>query len=210
MSFVRFNEWEYWLIANKWFTWAWCLWMTYSDKNMLRDELLKTINENSEDYIYWIASRQHLEANKRYKDNIKTSYKTFATVFVNNNWKKFKNILSNIDEDVVLVANKCWLNNKYPFNVIEYFPVPFDVVRYFEDNRKKIDKMCDIIASYENQLIMFCAWPLTNYMIYRCYKINPRNRYIDIGSTLDEYIMWKQTRWYYNDKNLNFNRIDKL
>lgn len=209
-AFVRFNDGEYWLIANKWFVWAWRLWQTYLDKHLLMDEILKTIDEESDDYIYWIASRQHSEANKWYKENIKSKYKTFATIFVNNNRKIFRCILDNIEEDVVLVANKCWRNNKYPFNVINYFPIPFDVVGYFENNRRKIDRMCDNIAAYNNKLILFCAWPLSNYMIHRCYKINPNNRYIDIWSTLDEYIMGRKTRWYYNELNKNFNRIDKL
>lgn len=109
------------------------------------------------DYIYGIASQQYPEANAWYKDFIESEHKTFATIWVNNNWKRFKEVLYNIKEDVVIVGNKVGRDSKYPFNVIQYFPVESDCVSWFEENRKKIDEMCWEIASHQNKLILFCA-----------------------------------------------------
>jgi hypothetical protein len=116
------------------------------------------MKEKRPDYIYGIASMQYPEVNKWYKENIKSNHKTFATIFVNNNRKKFREVLHNIKEDVVIVGNKRGYNREYPFNVIEYYPVMNDCVNWFEENRKIIDEMCEQIATYyKNTLVLFCA-----------------------------------------------------
>jgi hypothetical protein len=126
--------------------------------NKLKDAILGTMYEMEADYIYGISSRQHIDANKWYKDNIVSEHKTFATIFVNNTWKKFKKVLHNIKEDVVLVGNVIGYNKEYPFNVIEYYPIKHNCVVWFQKHRPIIDEMCEKIATYyKDKLILFCA-----------------------------------------------------
>lgn len=209
-AFPRYNEWEYGLISWRDFCWAWWLWKTDHKKQLLKNDLIEAIKFFDKDFIYWIASRQHLRANIFYKVNVRSKQRTFATIWVNANWKRFKPIIENIKEKVILVANKVWEWKKYPFKVDKFYWVPFDAVWYYEDNKEHILKMCNDIAKHKNKLILFCAWPLSNIMIYECFKINPNNRYVDIGSCLDLYIHWAPSRQYYNINWKTYNQIDYL
>ncbi|MDD3302265.1 MAG: hypothetical protein PHN31_01820 [Candidatus Gracilibacteria bacterium] len=209
-AFSRYNEGEYSLITGKYFCGAGGFWKTYDHKQLLQKDLIETLNVIDDGFIFGIASRQHLRANLFYKRCIKSPYKTFATLFVNNNYKLFKKELESIKEKVVLVANSIGEGNDYPFKVKKYIPIPFDVVGYYQDNKEEILELCQQIANNKNKLVLFCAGPLSNIMIYECWKFNKNNRYIDIGSTLDEYIMKRPTRNYFKEGNKTCNQIDYL
>ncbi len=207
-AFSRYNEWEYALIT--WQTFNGAGWFWHTVKNSLLQTDLNNILKYEDDwFIFWIASKQHLRANIFYKVHIKSTLKTFATIFVNNNWKEFKKVLHGIKEHPILVANVVWEWKDYPFTVKKFYGVPFDVVTYYENNKEHIIRMCEDIASFNNKLVLFCAWPLSNLMIYECWKLNKTNRYIDIGSTLDEYIIWRPTRNYQKSGMQTTNQIDK-
>lgn len=209
-AFARFNEGEYFLMNGWHFIWAGSLWRTISNIHLLQDDLMKTLKYDDEWFIFWIATRQHLRANIFYKRNIESKNKTFATIFVNNNYKKFREVLANIKEEVILVANKVWENRNYPFKVKKFFWVPFNVVSFYEKNKEEVLCMCDDICKFKNKLVLVCAWPLANIIVYECWKRNKTNRYIDIGSTLDEYIMNRPTRQYFFENWKTHNQIDYL
>jgi len=208
-AFSRYNEWEYSLIAWHTFNGAGWFWKTHQNKSKLKTEINNILKYQDEWFMFGIASRQHLRANIFYKHAIKSKDKTFATIFVNNNYKTFKLVLEWIKEKVILVANKIWEWQNYPFKVKKFYWIPFDVVSYYEENKEHIIKMCEDIAKNNNKLVLFCAWPLSNLMIYECWKLNKTNRYIDIGSTLDEYIMGRPTRNYFKLDSKTCNQIDR-
>lgn len=212
-AFARYNEWEYGLISKKWFVWAWWYWRTSEVYNKLADDL-RNILETDEDWYYiWISSVQHILANKYYKSIVKTRNITFATLFVNNNRKHRNNILTTwwIKEKVVIIWNELWSEAEFPFKVAEYISVPMNVVEYYEYNKIDILSECHRIAQkYKNTLFLFAAWPLSNIMIDCMRYFNKTNRYIDVWSTLDEYIMWRPTRQYFYENSKTFNLVDKL
>jgi len=193
--FTRLNEGEYWLLIGNNFVGAGGLWRTRPNSRLQKD-LLNSLDVVDDSFVYGIASLQHPVANQWYKENIK-GQKTLATLFVNANWKHFKEIITNIKEEVVLVANEKGKDNEYPFKVKNYFWVPFDCVKYYEENEKEINKLVNRLTRYKNRLILFSAWPLANILIYKCWKKNPNNRYIDVGSTLDPRIHWEPSRQYF-------------
>lgn len=205
-AFVRFNEGEYALTIGKYFLGAWGLWRTYPESKLQKD-LQESLKIESKDYVYWIASRQHSEANDWYKENIPGS-KSFATLFVNHNRRHFKDIIKRINESVVLVANKEWMFKDYPFKVKEFFWVPFDVVSLYENQPEIISDLVDKITKNKNKLIFFCAGPLSNILIYKCWLKNPHNRYIDVWSTLDFYIHWEPSRRYFFENSETYDQID--
>ena len=82
----------------------------------------------------------------------------------------------------MVVGNEEWVNSdrKLPFYCKEYHNIPFDVVSYYEDNKKRVYDMCELISKNNNTLVLFCAGPLSNIMIDICWDMNKTNRYIDI------------------------------
>lgn len=211
-AFARYNEWEFWLITKSWFIWAGWLWKTYDDKLQLSEALRDCLYNIDSNYFYWISSNQYIQANQFYKHTILNKKNiTFATLFINYNYRRRKKIIPLISERVVLVANLKWENKKYPFRISEYVSVPFDVVNYYEYHKDTIHNQCKRLAEkYNNKLFLFSAWPLSDRMIDCMYHYNPNNRYIDVWSTLDPYIYWTITRQYFQENQKNYNRIDVL
>lgn len=210
-AFARYNEWEFGLISKQWFVGAWWMWKTHEDKLSLCNDLHECLQTEEEWYYFWIASNQHPAANSYYKHVIPSKNITFATLFVNNNWKRRREIYPKIREHVVLVANARGRDNEYPFTISEYVSVPFDVVSYYEEYKDVILWQCEMLAEqYKNKLFLFAAWPLSNIMIDYLWSLNKTNRYIDVWSTLDEHVMGRKTRNYFHENRTNFNRIDQI
>jgi len=211
LALPRYNEWEYWLISKKWFHWAGWFRKTHNEYHKLSDDLHECLKSEQEDsYYYWIASTQHYEANQYYKREIVSKNLTYATLFVNNNRKRWREIFPLIREHVILIWNHRWQEADFPFKVKEYVSVPFDVVSYYEHHKDYILKQCKRLATYKNKLFLFCAWPLSNLMIDYLRHLNDTNRYLDVWSTLDEYIMWKKTRNYFHEWRNTFNKVDQI
>lgn len=211
-AFVRYNEGEYWLVSKKGFRWAGNFWKTYEDKTKLAEDMLGFLGRSEANFFYGVATKQHGEANERLKKNIKSPNITFATLFANNNWKFFQHVITNIDEEVVLVCNEVGVSHRnYPFKIADIMPVPYDVVAFYEEHKDKIISDIKKLASqYSNTLFLFSAGPLSNALIDYAWEENKTNRYIDMWSTLDEYIHWGRTRQYFYPDRKTYNQIDLL
>ena len=52
------------------------------------------------------------------------------------------------------------------------------------------------LAQHNDTLFFISAGPLSEVLIDELYSENPNNRYIDVGSAIDEYVHGKVTRPY--------------
>ena len=212
-AFARYNEGEYKLINDLWFVWAWRKRRSYPEYNKLKKILLRIIQEKHDDnYFIGIASKKHPEANQRYKTIVKSNI-TFAVLRMNDNRKYFKPVLENITEDVVLVANKIAQQKikSFPFTVKDYESVPLDCVKMFDFYHKQYEKsFYNLAYKHNNTLFFIAAWPMSGRVVDYMWNINKTNRYIDIGSCLDEYIMGKKTRNYFRPKRSQYSQVDVL
>ena len=57
----------------------------------------------------------------------------------------------------------------------------------------KLDK---IAKQYINTIFLISAGPLSEVFIHKLYLVNPQNKYIDVGSSIDKYVKNKVTRDY--------------
>ena len=138
---------------------------------------------------------------------------TYANLWVNSNYKLFLQWVQNLKIDVVLIGNENGLNNlqKFPFKVLEYFKVPNDCVNFYENNSESlITNLNELALKYNKTLFFISAGPLSEVIIHHLYNKNKINKYVDVGSSLDEFIHQKKTRPYmiegtmYNKKICNF------
>lgn len=118
---------------------------------------------------------------------------TFANIFVNTNYKRYKEtfLKSYENYDVHLVAN---LNSKIenlPFKVEKFYPVGFNA---WVDNYSLIEDIKQ--EKLSNKLFLFCAGPFGNMLAHQLYKNNKNNIYLDIGSTLNP---WLQSEGFKRD-----------
>lgn len=161
-------------------------------------DLKATLNNEDKDYFYAISCPCcDPKGCAYYQKNIRNTNKSFANLWINANYHKFIDIINNkILEEVIMIANEEGINNKYPFNVIKYFPITNDIVNYYNMNKNDIcNKLLDF-CDFDNKLVLISAGPFSEIIINLLWNKNNSNRYIDVGSSIDNYIHGKNTRPY--------------
>lgn len=177
-------------------------------------DLTKSLNNR--DWYFGIPCQCCNENCKKYLLNLLDLPKeqiTYANLWVNSNYKLFIDWIKKIDYEVVLIANEnASLNlNNFPFKIKQFLQIQNNCVDYYELNSEKlINDLLEIASKYKNTLFLISAGPLSEVIIHHMYNINKINKYVDVGSSLDEYIHNKITRPYmvigsnYNTKNCTF------
>ncbi|KAJ3319880.1 hypothetical protein HDV06_005856 [Boothiomyces sp. JEL0866] len=133
------------------------------------------------------------------------NYISYANLFVNANYKSTKKLLSKIQEgeagDVVIFASKESKQHADTFKTLkEYVECPDHGLEWYESNHQEIKLVWDRLAmEYTNTLFILSCGPLSNIAVHRMWNINKNNRYIDIGSAVDEVLKGRQTRLYMNE-----------
>lgn len=170
---------------------------SFQNNDIFRNDLSNTLNCMDDDYFYAISCKCcDYPGHVYYNKIIKNPNKSYANLWINSNFSKFRNAIENIKEDVIMIANFEGESKKYPFSVKKYFKIPDDVCNYYRDNKSKVIDELKKFCDFENTLVFVSAGPLSEILIYELWKLNKTNRYIDIGSALSDLIHGKITRPY--------------
>jgi len=132
--------------------------------------------------------------------NQKESQLTWATIFVNSNYKSFLEILisSLKDKNIVLISHEKSNISKLPFKVEKHFKIGANA---WINNFDLIPEIVEYSKSVKNHIFLFAAGTFSNIAIYECHKNNKENTYLDIGSTLDVILELGATRRYLRGRN---------
>jgi len=124
---------------------------------------------------------------------------TWANLFVNGNHKHYldKMVPHYSEFEVVLVSNSASNLDSLPFDVSKHFQIGKNA---WVDNNELISEVKDFITTEEikDNLFLFCAGPFGNILAHQLFEFNSQNTYIDIGSTLNHYLLGEagKTRGY--------------
>lgn len=123
-------------------------------------------------------------------------YVTWANLFVNGNYNFFiQNFIPEFKKrKVVIVASEKGNASNLPFKVDEYIPIKQTAWR---DNYNLVDSMP--FRGDKDVLYLFCAGPLGNMLAHRMWKQNKNNTYMDIGSTLNPWLVGKNRDYMHVD-----------
>lgn len=188
-------------------------WNAPSHKTKLGKDLGKSLKNKSNDKFYGISCGCCDPLGKKIiLDNLKIAgvdmqNVTYSNLWINGNYKKFKNVIENIKEDVILIANKEGSDKKYPFNVSTFIPVENDCVNFWENHRDEfLQELYKI--SQRPLLYLISAGPMSETIIdfLSILDVNKNGRYIDVGSALDEYTKGCKTRSYMFENQLYYNK----
>ena len=135
-------------------------------------------------------------------------YMSYTTLFVNKNFPIFKHwFLSFIKFSnrwkIILIANSdINVNISWAY---KFYPIPTKIVENWDElSSSLLPKLSN--EAKKNELIFFVsAWPAANIIISYLIKINNKNIYIDLGSSLEIFTKGYSTRFYIkkNDKATN-------
>jgi hypothetical protein len=111
---------------------------------------------------------------------------TWANIFVNGNYNDFLKyfIPEFANHNVILVATENGNADNLPFKVAEHIKI--GKTAWFE-NFNLVDELSDRTDS--GNLYLFSAGPLGNMLAAKMWKKNKNNTYMDIGSTLNPWLV---------------------
>tara|TARA_R110002110_G_scaffold302797_1_gene516880 strand:+ start:1102 stop:1806 length:705 start_codon:yes stop_codon:yes gene_type:complete len=170
--------------------------------------LLESFQYDHDDYIIGISCPccQPMDHIQWMRDTAKTKNVTWANLFVNSNYPYFQNNLIPIfkawEKDVYLFANEQGLTKTLPFKVSKYFSLnmkawqePF-LSHWIEVGEERAKQT-------QGALFLFCGGPLGNILSYKLHQANPNNTYLDIGSTINPWIVGKNRDYHFEGTNFN-------
>jgi hypothetical protein len=188
-------------------------WRAPNKLTKVGEQLLNTLKHSEDNYYYAISSTSdNLTDYTFLKNNIKQNNNlTFVNLWINGNYNlMLKNLCSN-KRDVILICNKNAKKENFPFNVIDITPFPDDCINFWEDNDESfIEEINKKYSLMNNQLFFISCGPVSEIIIDALYKINPNNTYIDVGSSIDEFVHGYKTRPYMDSKSIYYNMISKF
>ena len=132
--------------------------------------------------------------------DIEEKHLTFANVFLNSNYPLFMthtlNKLKNTTRPIAMVLNEACDTKMLPFKITKEFRIGNDCMTNHWDLPKE---MADFFEQRRGWIILLSAASLSNLIAHKCFKSNPKNTIIDIGSTLNPLMGlegWKYSRDY--------------
>ena len=115
---------------------------------------------------------------------------TWANLFVNGNHSYYINNMVPLYSEykVVLVSNSDSNLNRLPFEVEKHFKIGKNA---WVNDYNLVNEIKSYISENEicNYLFLFCAGPFGNILSHQLFDFNKNNTYIDIGSTLNHFLL---------------------
>ena len=125
---------------------------------------------------------------------------TYANLLINANYKRFveEMIPEFENREILYVVNEMADTNNLPFEIKKSFLIGSNCMIENYDTPKKV---ADYIRTnnVKDAIVLCSAASLSNYVIHDCYKENPNNTFLDIGSCLNPLLDlegWRYTRGY--------------
>jgi hypothetical protein len=173
-------------------------------------DLLETLGHTESNYYYAISSVTDNLADYNFlKTNIKQNEDklTFVNLWINSNYKKTIEQYHLLKRPVHLICNYKARKENFPFTVASITPFPNDCINFWEENSEYF--MNELLETYKdktNELFFISCGPISEIIIDRLYRANPNNSYIDVGSSIDEFVHGHKTRPYM-DENSTYSRM---
>lgn len=185
-------------------------WLYKKDKNLIfRRDLRHSLLCTDKNYIYGLSCTCCDKINHDFLLNsVRTPLEnlTFSNIWVNANYpifnERFLRVLRESKKQVVVCSGSKarFTELEQYIHVADFIPIPGNCVIYWEKYREQIRGLLDLKATqYNNTIFLFAAGPLSEILIHEMWQANPRNIYLDIGSTLDPMMFRRNSRAYHKD-----------
>jgi hypothetical protein len=196
-SFSKFADGEFLILVNQGLTNidGWTFNPAIDQKS--RELLFESFQYDHPDYIVGISCPccQPYSHVKWMRDTVRSKNLTWANLFVNANHQFFvENYIPEFSNwSVNLIASEKSNLNRLPFEINTFSPIGSQA---WKEQLNLIPIIEDLAKSVSGELFLFCAGPFGNMLAHRLHQANPNNTYMDIGSTLNGYLLENPNRDY--------------
>lgn len=173
-------------------------WFFEGGDSVVSKQLWDSLLHTEKNYFFGIPAEMDNEnCYNFFVENINSTQFSLANLWINANYEKMMGFYRNLREPVTLIANKNAKKENFPFEIKKFFAFEDDCVHYWEKTHDSyMRNLINYVKTTKNELFFFAAGPISEIMIDLLYKTNPNNRYIDVGSSIDEFVHQKKTRPY--------------
>lgn len=171
-------------------------WSSPAKLTQVGRELQQTLSHLEENYHYAISAHSDSVEDFTYlRERIHNKNITFANLWINANYQKMKKFYFQLKKECYVICHHSAKSQNFPFPVKEVIPFPNDCVRYWEGKGKQyLARLNKRLRNLSNQTFLISAGPVSQIIIDYLFKQNINNKYIDVGSSLDEFIHKGMTR----------------
>ena len=123
---------------------------------------------------------------------------TFANLLINANYRRFiEELIPQIAErQIVYIVNENANINNLPFDLYKTFTIGSNCMI---NDYGVSDEVAEYLLDKQDLVVLCSAASLSNFVIYKSFKSNPNNTFLDIGSCLNPLLDlegWRYTRGY--------------
>lgn len=175
-------------------------WKSDGNASVVGQQLLESLSHIEDNYYYAIsAPSDNVRDYSFLKGHIKTDNITFANLWINANYQKMRRFYETFTKPAYVLCNHRANKKTFPFTVLEHFPFPDNCVEYWlQHGDDYILQLLDYTTNVQDQTFFVSCGPISEILIHRMYMANPNNQYIDVGSSMDEFVHGAKTRPYMN------------
>lgn len=170
-------------------------WFIPSENQFHRNQMIKSFQYKDDNYFVGICcpccgSWGVMHSWMKEQSNQKSENLTFANVFVNSNHQYYLDnlVLLYSQYEIVLISNSDSNLDKLPFDVKKHFKIgrnawvnDYNVIEEIKEYIRKED--------IKDHMFLMCAGPFGNILTHQLYESSKENTYIDIGSTLNPFLL---------------------
>jgi len=118
-----------------------------------------------------------------------------ACIFVNENYLEFLHDFSELFENCIFVGNELGMDWQLPFSPERYIRVKENAWKDYNSNLLEL-YLSNHLKNQRKRIVLVACGPMSNTLIYKLYKNNPDNIYLNVGSTFDPFLFGHLTRQY--------------
>lgn len=201
-SLIRYGDGEFFIVTGK--TYKSTIeddWQHTNTKSILKDHLKETFQMQNSNNYYGIHAPCDVMLYHEYylnqipaKDNL-----TFATLFCNSNFPRFREFVEQNSFDVVVIASALPPEGKIGgLNIIDSYLIDEKLAaRWDAEYPTHLQNVASLAARHKRRVFFVAAGPVGKIFIHRMYQVNPFNLYCDIGSALDPFTKGGPSRAYF-------------
>lgn len=173
-------------------------WKSDGGANIVGQQLLDSLSHVEENYYYAISAPSDSVHDYNFlKSHIKNDNITFANLWINANYQKMKRFYETLTKPVYVLCNHRANKLRFPFTILEHFPFPDNCIDYWLQHGNDYTlQLLDYTTNVHNQTFFVSCGPISEILIHHMYTANPDNQYIDVGSSMDEFVHGVKTRPY--------------
>jgi hypothetical protein len=173
-------------------------WSSPNQETIVGRQLQDSLSHIEDNYYYAISAPSDSKEDYEFlKAHLRTDNITFANLWINANYQRMKEFFKSLDKSVYVICNHKAKPENFPFKVTELFPFPDDCILYWtEHGRDYLNQLLSYVEQVNGQTFLISCGPISEILIHHMYITNPNNQYVDVGSSIDEFVHLKITRPY--------------